>query len=505
MAFHVLWGLVLWFSISKYGLGISTDSVHLLFGGLNLSEGRGLISFNDGFLLNWPPLYPMLLALTHLVTGLDVFTAAHLLQVVSFLGLSLCLSILFIKIFPENFSLALAANILSDIGVIVLTGFDMVGSDYVHLFLVILLILLAGYYIERQSPRVLLAISAVGMLAMLQRYLGIAAIATSAAAVFFFTSGGLWQRIVRSLLMALSVLPAGIWLLVTSRLIERRAPIGFMENFMSFSEAILDWFFPAEAVRNHLIPSVVLLWIFVIGLVLLLFSFSSRYRVLSPFTIPVFGFGLLYSLALFGSASITYFNKLGGRFLLPLYIPFIALLVVSVDILLRLASKLDSQFIRRVVSIGLVGVLIFVAVLLSRITFPVVLKSRVNGAVVGDNVFNTVTWHENKALQYWLEHQPSGDYLLFSNYPDGIAFYTWHPCASSPRRYSGPYGKEEIPVAQYADQLFSSGLDVYIIWIEPNDHSYFYKVEELSSIAQIEPLFVSKDGSIYRLKPKSES
>jgi len=47
----------------------------------------------------------------------------------------------------------------------------------------------------------------------------------------------------------------------------------------------------------------------------------------------------------------------------------------------------------------------------------------------------------------------------------------------------------------------SSGQDVYIIWIEPNDHSYFYEVDELSSIAQIEPLFSGPDGAVYRLKP----
>jgi hypothetical protein len=41
MTLHLLWGLILWFSISKYGLGVSTDAVHQLFGGLNLASGPG--------------------------------------------------------------------------------------------------------------------------------------------------------------------------------------------------------------------------------------------------------------------------------------------------------------------------------------------------------------------------------------------------------------------------------------------------------------------------------
>jgi hypothetical protein len=109
-------------------------------------------------------------------------------------------------------------------------------------------------------------------------------------------------------------------------------------------------------------------------------------------------------------------------------------------------------------------------------------------------------------MNYWLAHQPSGDYLLFSNYPDGVAFYTWHSCYNGPAEYSGPYGKIKFPVTDYSSKLFSSGLDVYLIWIEPNIYSYYYKAEELSPIAQVKPLFVNqKDGGVYLLTPKVKS
>jgi len=503
MMFHMLWGLVLWFSISKYGLGISTDSVHLLFGGLNFSAGRGLTSFDGSFLLTWPPLYPVLLAFVHLVSGLDVFASANVLQAAAFVSLSLCLSMLFLKIFPENFLLAFTGNLLSDIGVVVVTSFNNVGSDYVHLALVLLFIWLAGNYLEQKSPRILFAMFVVGMLAMLQRYLGLATIATGAATVLFFSGGALSQRITRSLLISLSAVPAGLWLFISSRFIGRRAPISFAENFTWFSKSILEWFFQPDAIKDHLSFYIVCLWILFLGLIILLYLNPSRYKLSTPFTIPVFLFGILYTLTLFSSASITYFNKLGGRFLLPLYIPFMILITLAAELLLRGPSENThpSRFLYRAVSAGSVGALVFAAVLLFHITLPLIFESHANGAAGGDNVFNTTTWHENKALKYWLTHQPQGKYLLFSNYPDGVAFFTQHSCYGSPRKYSGPYGKEELPVSQYASGLFSSGQDVYIIWIEPNDHSYFYEVEELVSIAQIEPLFVNEDGGVYRLKP----
>ena len=115
MAFHAMWGMALWLSISKYGLGISTDSVHYLFAGLNLSRGDGPISFDGSYVLLWPPLYSTLLAIIHLATGLDIFVSSNVLQFIAFAVTSYCLSILFLKIFPDNFLFAVLGNILSDI------------------------------------------------------------------------------------------------------------------------------------------------------------------------------------------------------------------------------------------------------------------------------------------------------------------------------------------------------------------------------------------------------
>lgn len=498
MTFHMLWGLVLWFSISNYGLGISTDSTHLLFAALNLSHGRGLFSFDGSFVALWPPLYPILLALIQLALHVDPFAAAAILQFLSFIGISICLSILFLKIFPGNFWLALAASVLSDVGIAVLDVFTSVDSDYVHLFLVVLFILLAGYYIESRSPRTLLGMSVVGMLAMLQRYLGVAVIATGVVLILFFTDGSLPGRILRSALMALSALPAGIWLLVTSPLVARRAPISFAENFSWFSRSMMEWFFRTKSLQSHLNLYIVVLWIFISVLSVLWFLFSSRLKTYSSFEISLFAYGIFYVLALFASASISYFNKLGGRFLLPVWIPLATLPLVVMGILIQRAQQL-SPSLRRAVSFSCIAIVAAAAVGLLRVTVPLILESHTTG-VPGS--FTTQAWHENSVMKYWLSHQPQGNYLLFSNYPDGIAFYTWHTCYNGPVEYSGPYGKIKFPVSDYSAKLFSSGLDVYLIWIEPNIYTYYYKAEDLSSIAKIEPLFVSQAGGVYRLVPK---
>jgi hypothetical protein len=501
MGFHLLWGLVLWFSISKLGLGLSTDSVHLLFAGLNLSEGRGLVSFNGSPVLGWPPLYPVLLGALHLLTGTDTFTAAHVLQGLAFIGLSVCLALLFLRIFPEDFALAIAGTVLADIGAVVVISFGLVGSDYVELFLMMFVVLLAAQYVQSGSPRTFMALFVAAMLAMLQRYLGIAAIGAAVLCILLFAKAPLGQRVLRSLFLSLSVLPAGVWLLETSSLVQRRGPITFAENFMTFSQSVLQWFLPESIVSHHPHLYTAMLWILLIGLVVLLYragrtSFSS-------FAASLLSFGLLYLLALFGSASVSYYNKLAGRFLLPLYIPFIALLLLGMQAAWRLAiARWDAPALRRTFTLSGLAILALAAFLALRVSIPVILQSHAGAVGVGENAFNTLEWRNKQVFAFWQAHKPAGDYLLISNEPDAVAFYAAHSSTPSPRKYSGPYGTVKFPLESYTGELFSSGQDVYLIWIKTGGRSYYYGRKELGAIADLEPLFRSRDGAVFRLRQR---
>ena len=497
MVFHLLWGSVLWFSISKLGLGLSTDSVHLLFAGMNLASGRGLISFDGSPVLVWPPLYPLLLAALHLLTGLSTFAAAHVLQIVAFFGISLCLSIFSLHLFPDDFPFVLAGSILSDIGIVVVASFGMVGSDYVHLFLVVLCVLLTALYVEQPSGRLYLAVFVAAMLAMLQRYLGLAAIATAATAMLVWAKGSPSQHLLRAAFLALAAVPSTLWLLLTSPHIARRAPVSLGENFTWFSQSILEWLFPAASIQAHPVFSLALLWIAIALLALVLWL--GR-RTLRSFAASMLLFGLLYTLALFGSASIAYYNRLEGRFLLPLYIPLIMASLLALHILLgALHARSPSRYpVGRLAAFGMLAVL---AILLLGAAVPAVQASHSGIDGPGENSFNTLAWHANRPLFFWQAHHPEGDYLLLSNQPDGVAFYTQHFCDASPRRRSGPYGTVEYPIESYASTLFASGQDVYLIWVEPNSQDFYYQPADLGSIANLEKLYSSLDGAIYRLTP----
>jgi hypothetical protein len=239
MALHLLWGLILWFSISKYGLGVSTDAVHQLFGGLNLASGRGLTSYDGSFLILWPPLYPVLLGLLRGITGMHMLAAAVVVQGAAFLGLAWCLSLLLIRIFPHRFGLSVAAAILVQVGSVMVIAAGMVGPDYVHLALVMLTLVLAGRYIESDSKRAFVVLAAACTLTTLQRYLGVAAVAAAAIAILVLAHGGLRQRARNAAWLGLTLVPMALWLAITSPLYALRDPITLDENLTWISRSVL--------------------------------------------------------------------------------------------------------------------------------------------------------------------------------------------------------------------------------------------------------------------------
>jgi len=483
---------------------------------MNFWAGRGLISYDGGLLILWPPLYPVLLGLVHGIFHLEMLAAANALQIAAFVGLSVCLAILFTEIFPHNLPLAIAATVLADVGVVVLISFDTAGSDYLGLFLSMLCVLLTGRYLGSRSPTAFVGMAVLAVLAVLNRYLGMALIVAGLLAILVFAQMTLGKRVWSGVIFSASALPGLLWLAITSRLYARRPPISFAENFDWFSRSILGWFFEARELKRAVSQDVLWLWAIIVGLVLVVLLLGPRRsgrdgaaidasRRSSPptgYMAVLLLFGSCYVAILFGAASAAYFNKLGGRFLLPLYIPLILLPVAAADRIMERARQASSSGMRLAASAACYAALGILAVLLLQVTMPKAIESHAHGAVGGENAFNTEAWRENTAIQYWLGHVPQGNYVLLSNQPDGVAFHTQHAVSASPRRTTGPYGTEEYPLDSYAQKLFHSGGAVYLVWMEPNPCAYCYSVDDLAQIARVEPLATSDEGGVYRLEPK---
>jgi hypothetical protein len=357
------------------------------------------------------------------------------------------------------------------------------------------------------------------MLVTLQRYLGLAATATAIAAVAVLSRTNWRRRLGDAIGLALTAVPMTVWLAITSQTYTRRGPITFEENFSRFSVSVLEWFVGPTSRKADVGAEQVVLWAAIAALTATALFFTRRdpstakeatqpeeaRQVAWPYVRVLLLYGLLYVLALFGSASMAYFNKLEGRFILPLFVPLMALPVIAADALVQAARRSGRMQISYALAIiGGLAVMGLGATLL-RATYPAVMESRGRGVVGGENSFNNETWYENPAVRYWKDHTPTGTFVLFSNEPDGVAFHTWHAVEPAPRRISGPYGKDVMPVEDFTDELFGQGLEAYLIWIEPSSYDYYYAPQELEAIAEMETQMQDEGGSVYRLSPKGEN
>ncbi len=499
LIFHACWGIALWLSISKYGLGVSTDSTAYMFTGVNWIEGNGLVDYSGVQYILWPPLYPMLIGFLHL-TGLSAFAAATVIQFTAFALIAYFSSIFFLKIFEEDFLFALLGAFLLDTGGAVISTFHMVSTDYLFSLFPILFALLIHDYAERQKWTTLTLIALTVSLAMLTRYLGYALVLTALMAVLVYSKGSTPKRILRTAYVGLFSIPPFLWMLQTwsATADGRRAPLTFEEYFSQFTLGMMGWF-RSELPRARDLTTLHYLsvWGFIALAIILLFLIARKARVFSPLVASTLGFGLIYTLALFGNALISYFNRLWGRFQLPFYFPLVVLFLVVIGLGLHYLRRNNSRAYYPMATVGLMFLVVTGTLQFNR---TIGLMRGAYESFIPENGVNTRGVYENSVMQYWKENPPAGEFRLFSNYTALVAFHTRHDTDSSPRK-SGVYDETIIPLESYKSYMFSGDRDVYLIWIEPNTYEHVYLPHELAPIARIEVIIENEDGGIYLLRP----
>jgi hypothetical protein len=491
LSFHGLWGILLGWSIASYGLGTSRDSAEYLFTSLNLTKHLGFISFAGDRYTLWPPLYPLLLSLIQQISGRNPLQSASVLQWITFAWIALLVSWLFLKVFPDRFLFAFIGSATAGTGVALTMLFQGVGSDYLFLALILSFAYFSDKYISHNHIGSLWMMTLLSALAMLQRYLGVSVLATGFLVVYFHSRMDFRGRLRRSAIYGLSVLPLVAWVLYISvGALERGEASSLADNLYWFSFSSLNWFFSFSALSDHPFRTTVGLWgiwFLAAVCVLVILTLRRRYSQTTNTEIPVLLFGLMYTILLVVLATLTSFNRLDGRFVAPVYIPFILLLTVSLETL-TYALRSKNGLGENVAVMGLGSLLIVLLGLSIARSVEVIHIHR--GESWG---YTSKEWYDNQALRYWLEHLPEEDALAFSNYPAGIAIHSWRETLASPRRV---YTLDES-----AADLFEEGKTSYLIWIEPNTYTHVYDVEELRQIAFVETLYEDKDGGVYKLHP----
>lgn len=496
-------GLVL-AATSRYGAGVSADAVKSMSTAESLLAGDGFFDHSGQPLVYWPPLYPLLLAGLSAAGSLDVFLAGWYLNVVLMaLNVALAGALLW-RAFRDRPVYAIAGTLFVLSSESALRIHANVSSDPLYIAFSLAFLLAGGRYLETRSPASLWFMAACAALAMLQRWLGASLLALGGLLVLVARWRD-WGRMARDgLSLSLALLPVAAWvwghnLARYNTFWGNDAPL--LDPWVNLELSLtkmLHWFLPyhprLDFVLFNPFPALA-----VAAALLAVVAPRGAWRawwaeLTRPHVLPSFVF---VPLSLIGMAFFVvtgdHLDPYSDRYYAGLLAPGILLLLLTVEALVlpRLGRRRPAG---RAALAGLFALWLLAYPALSLHKY--LRASLADGEASNYNYYNNRAFRENPAIPQVLalarEHPQA---TFYSNYADGMWFYTRRTAPLMPRS-SLEMDLEEIR-ARYAG--WPGDRPGYILWFLPNEFKHVVPPEILAEIAELELLFSSEHGRIYRV------
>ena len=483
-------GLVCW-GTSRYGVGLSPDSIGYLGTARSLLDGRGFVNHAGIPFTAWPPLYPALLA-----AGGAELPAARLLGLAAIAGIVLAGGSWALAA-TRSRPLALLCALSLATSVSLLSVSSMAWSEPV--FILLALLSLRALAAERHG-----AAAAATAVACVTRYAGVVLLPILLCRVL--TAGGdpLRRRILRAVLAtALAALPLAAWLLrnvaVTGRPGGERFPSaqGLLDNVAAVGRAFGTRLVSRSAGES--VPGVVS---FLALAALFAFALAVARRRLAidrrdpPGTLVLLcaAFGMLSVVFLVALASVFGITELGTRLLSP---AFAALLLAVLVAGWSEARRLREAGVRTATAVALVLAIVFASTSGAR-AFGRMRKSARKGA----GSYHRALFMES-AIVRRLRSAPPAAGPVFSNNPPGVYLVTGRPALKSPQR-TAHRSRLDIRAAEI-DRMRGAVADAgtaTLVWFAMGRDEESVSPAELAAAFHLTPLVTESDGAIYRVAPR---
>jgi len=489
---------------SKYGAGVSSDSAKYLGVAQSLVDGKGLYDHKGAPLLSWPPLYSMILAGISLLTGLDVFVAGWYFNVF-LLGLNVFLSgVILYRVFSEKPLYGYLSSLFIFLSLSSLRIHANVSSDPFYLTLTLGFLVVVHEYITKRSYTAFAWMVLFGMLAPIQRYVGLA-IAVTAGIVILIEHRKSIQTLLRDglILGVLSILPITWWLVIhnimTYGSLWGVGPQEF-DVWMNISLALtkmLHWFVPY---LSGLMPILTRPWIPLGMLALLLLLINRKHSEnrrawLQAFTAPSIYPTMVHAAVYFIALAVTVVTNdhrdlYSDRYYVILLVPTAIFILVTFDNLVASHLRLSTRQLQT----GLLLVFAMWSIYPIYSIAEYLQKARMQGEPSNYNFYNWKHYREMGAvleMQRIREAQPK--VLFYSNYVDAVWFYTRKPVVLLPFI-------DESPVETYAG--WPHDQPGYIVWFEPNEYKHYLSPQKIAEFADVKLIFNGKGGQIYYVQAR---
>jgi len=487
---------------SRFGPGISHDSVAYIYASRSFLDGNGLRYFGyEAPYVQWPPLLPVILALFESL-GLDVFTASRLLNTICF-SLTIFFTGLWLNRYIKFKPLVVAGVLAALLSMPLIYVSKYAWSEPLFILFTTLFLFVSGLFMEKEDNHGFILAAVFAALACLTRYTGIVLIATGVVAVFIKRKGIVKKTLDSILFSLISSLPLSLWLvrnyIISSTLagIRTGSNYTFFRNLNLAFNVLISWFLPAEQLKRtqgidilsalKLLTIAVLLFCFIGFIVVFIAKMPSgkaKERVEEAFvkkahlvTPIVFFAG--YTLYLVVMSSRIAFDPIDNRLMSPAFIPLLLVMLSVMDTIIQLCkSNIASYAILALLTLWTIYPLS---------NALVNLKDSVQNGTGG---FSTVRWMSRETIKY-LKKIPPGK-TIFSNCPDAIYILTGTPAMYPPRKnYDRLYGMEQFKKSIEKIKF------TYLVWFEGNTSSLLYNVKELSEFFYVKHIAKTRDGDIY--------
>jgi hypothetical protein len=494
-------GLVL-LATSLYGAGVSADAAKNMSTAESLLAGRGFIDHSGWVLVYWPPLYPLILAGLSALTGWDVFVSGWYFNVLVMVVNVFLAGMLVYEVFREKIIYAYLGGLFVLISESSLRIHANVSSDPLYITFSLVFLLAANRYMEKKSEGSLWVMIACTALATLQRWLG-ASLMAMAGLVILVGRWKDWKLFLRDgFLMSFSLLPVASWIYFHNIRGYQTfwgndsPPLDPWMNFEFSLTKMMHWFLPYHPRLDVVLYNPLI----VLGVILLILIFIARRDEWKNWwgtlwKSNVFPVVFFLPLSLVGIALIIvtrdHLDPYSDRYYVGFLASVIVFLFITLDTLVLPRLRIDLTKSRAVVAI------LFGLWFLAYPTFSMykyLSASMANGEASNYNYYNNRAFNENPAIpviQELVEENP--DAYFYSNYADGMWFYTRRTAPLMPRS-SVEMNMDEIR-ERYAG--WPGDKPGYILWFLPNEFKHVVPPELLAEIADVELIFASERGMVY--------
>ena len=509
LLFISLLGMLFAFIVTfRYGPGLATDGSRYLSTAESLINGQGFTEYLGVPLTQFPPVYSIIIAGIGWVTRADVFVISQYLNIVTFGATIWLAGKFFRKLFPENVLYASVGSGVFVTSVSLLRMASNVLSDLMFLALTIIILMSITDFMEKPFGKNLILPGLLCAISPLLRFAGLTHILTASLIILLVHRREWFKGIIYAGIFGLlTSLPTLLWVyfhnyLQTGILFGTRLPPNAQGNLQTTIEKAIHWFVPysiTERVTEWLILALVLL-ILITGNRVSEWKNWGRQITNSKF-LPNLIFLFFYMLVLVFNVS---YSEVRWPFMDRIHIimlpPLMGIGFMTIRELMPFYLRRFST--RTLHTAGMIIFIIWLAYPLNGIQ-ETLRSAWVNGETSEYNIYNTRALNQSGVREFVESLGISEQDKVYSNYEPLAWFYARHTIRKLPQGPVKPKAPDPEEVwKNYPNWPGADGAG-YVIWMkELGFKEYVLAPEQLTSHAEMELLFSSEQGDVYRITPK---